>query len=764
MSRFLLFIGLFFFAMSSFTAGNDVAQFKTQLNTIAEQSFSGTPEEYKAFAEKQGNTLIEKSDQMLALANLTPEEKRFGLLMKYWGILHLYGFHSEQRNEHLEKFAASIEEIPEMKDLYRLITENFIEDERDTLFTITDPKVRAETYLKQLDRFLPYIEKYCTESDDRQVLNIAAELADRYDFDGSFRLVEITAEKLRPTVETLMKAEPRTFAKSVLGCAERIRQTGKELEYKGVSTTGDVVDVQEYKGKFVLLDFGYQRNESDIAVRKKLYDALHGDELELITHEPSGSREVALKKANDAGIPWTITCRSACYEKDLKDYYEDWGLTTALFLLDKNGVVMKQWSNSFCPEACDELKKFFPEKSDVLTEIAEVFRQKELERQQEIKSWYVKSQDSPVSELYSMRSTIENGIAPRGVNNFKDVLTPQIVSNEKLLLANILLDIPDLTSNQWRSAVVFKIDSLEELAQNKLDNDPDLEPTEAFAKMLETIEEMEKNPMAEGLNHVFLNSKIRLFFARGNYLNTKADPKIEYAKDFADWFIELFSHEIATIKALPKEKQNYGIVNHYANMCPQILLDAFDEIDEDGSQGLVSSFCERLSQVLRDSGEYRLEESAVQLENVARRSSSVGTEFEFECVLMNGEKWNVKDFRGKIVLVNFWATWCGPCLREFPNMKAQYEKYKEKGYEMLAYSDDNEVSDIIQFQEKNQYPWLVASRKVSVDQGLKDYIDFYGRAGIPVTFLVDRDGKVLFRMVGSDDEKLNQALEKAFAP
>jgi thiol-disulfide isomerase/thioredoxin len=70
----------------------------------------------------------------------------------------------------------------------------------------------------------------------------------------------------------------------------------------------------------------------------------------------------------------------------------------------------------------------------------------------------------------------------------------------------------------------------------------------------------------------------------------------------------------------------------------------------------------------------------------------------------------VKDLRGKVVTVNVWATWCGPCVGEFPNMKTQYEKYKDRGYEMIACSIDSDLDAVVNFQEKNQYPWLVGSQ------------------------------------------------------
>ena len=106
------------------------------------------------------------------------------------------------------------------------------------------------------------------------------------------------------------------------------------------------------------------------------------------------------------------------------------------------------------------------------------------------------------------------------------------------------------------------------------------------------------------------------------------------------------------------------------------------------------------------------------MEGTLRRASLIGKEMEFETVLLDGTQVNVKDLRGKIVLVNFWVTTCGPCVREFPHMKELYEKYKPQGYEMIAYNTGEDSETIREFVEKTQYPWLVGSSLMSVEIGL----------------------------------------------
>lgn len=125
------------------------------------------------------------------------------------------------------------------------------------------------------------------------------------------------------------------------------------------------------------------------------------------------------------------------------------------------------------------------------------------------------------------------------------------------------------------------------------------------------------------------------------------------------------------------------------------------------------------------------------------------------------EKLNIKSLEGKVVLVDCWATWCGPCLMEIPNMLKQYEKYHEKGFEIIGYSCDRELDALLKFVIKENPPWIIGSTVLSEKQEMKNYLNYYGISGIPTMILIGRDGKVI--STKARGETLNQLLEEQFA-
>ena len=114
---------------------------------------------------------------------------------------------------------------------------------------------------------------------------------------------------------------------------------------------------------------------------------------------------------------------------------------------------------------------------------------------------------------------------------------------------------------------------------------------------------------------------------------------------------------------------------------------------------------------------------------------------------VGGRDVTLSDFRGDVVLINFWATWCAPCRVEIPHFIALHEKYRERGLAILGVSVDESTSSLGSFVDelKMTYPVLVAAKR-------RDLLEAYGPpAGFPTSFLISRDGKVCAQHVGLTD-------------
>lgn len=124
---------------------------------------------------------------------------------------------------------------------------------------------------------------------------------------------------------------------------------------------------------------------------------------------------------------------------------------------------------------------------------------------------------------------------------------------------------------------------------------------------------------------------------------------------------------------------------------------------------------------------------------------------------INGKPVSLESFKGKYTLVEFWASWCGPCRAENPNLLKAYTQYNEKGFEILGVSLDHVRENWLKAIEQDAMPW----RQVSDLKGWNNVVaQQYGIKAVPANFLVSPDGKII--ALDLRGEKLTEKLAELF--
>ena len=150
----------------------------------------------------------------------------------------------------------------------------------------------------------------------------------------------------------------------------------------------------------------------------------------------------------------------------------------------------------------------------------------------------------------------------------------------------------------------------------------------------------------------------------------------------------------------------------------------------------------------------KVETDAINTKRVAIGSPSPN----FEYPTKDGKMFGPQSFKGKILLIDFWASWCGPCRAEIPNLKDAYAKYNGKGVEFMSVSIDKGSPEWIKAMNEENMPWT----QILATNAGKEITSLYQFSGIPFIILIDADGKIVAKnlrganLLNTIDELLNK--------
>jgi len=285
------------------------------------------------------------------------------------------------------------------------------------------------------------------------------------------------------------------------------------------------------------------------------------------------------------------------------------------------------------------------------------------------------------------------------------------------------------------------------------EEETDMKKLEAFKDYLKQSELPEAKELLERMDYAVQNTlavKYAIRFMRlYKYAGDDEQAQDEVRRDYRK-VIDAKKEEFES------DKENSAIRHYYIDML-ESALGLF------GKEEWLMEHFDGVKQYYLSSNDPEMKARAERLDGVIRRKTIEGNEMEFEALKLDGTKIDIRDFRGKVVLIDYWATWCGPCIASFPLVEKLYDEYHDQGFEVIAYSIDEDLDTLRDYEKKHSHPWISTSQQLTLDKGGREFSDYYGITGIPSYMLIGRDGKVISAATYPEGEDFSEMFKKALA-
>ena len=479
------------------------------------------------------------------------------------------------------------------------------------------------------------------------------------------------------------------------GIIRRLELPGKKLELEGKLLDGTPLDWSSYRGKVVLLDFWATDCEECLleTPNQARYLRMYRDKgFEIVGVNLNHDIEEVNRVAKQAGITWP-----SLFEKHSAD--ERWAHPVAdnlsidglpqLILLDKEGTVVHM--NARGESLGQELRKLLGEPA-VLADDGKT----------------VGIPDGSVAEILAhVESQIKSMPQPKSreeqQQNRETVRALLTAAVDKILAG-------EPTVEQASEAIQMKILTL------RLSGLGEAEGERELKQFLQRLE------------------------AHSRPAIVAAAAEIQMLRIVNDWDNTSPAERAAVVgKYVELAKESGPTMSHVA-----VLEKLASMVGLTGDEQLAARAVSGILPLYADRSTPQIAKAAEVLEGTLRRLNLPGTKLEIEGTVMDGTKLDWESYRGKVVLVDFWASWCGPCRAEIPNIVRNLNAYGDKGFAVLGVCVDEDRAAAEEYIKQSGMSWPSLLGTKPGETGFDHPVAVrYGLTGIPLAILVDREGKVV---------------------
>jgi thiol-disulfide isomerase/thioredoxin len=288
----------------------------------------------------------------------------------------------------------------------------------------------------------------------------------------------------------------------------------------------------------------------------------------------------------------------------------------------------------------------------------------------------------------------------------------------------------------------------------------------ALVKFIEDLKKFRPTTRDELVAH-FQKSPAAIKAAAEKILELEQDKGSDAVKKARGYLLEIRVQQMRSEKAEGQRQILAELKKHLAAKADHLEIADFSlamtaatTLDFGGSTELAIDAYSSFGELFGKSTDKRIAETSAKFTGAVRRLKLPGKEIEIKGNTSTGDKFVWSKYRGKVVLVDYWATWCGPCRAELPNVKRLYAAYHDKGFDVVGISLDTKRDLLEKYVETEKLPWVsLYEDGAGWNHSMAQY---YGVMSIPLAILVDKEGKVL--SMNARGPELGKLLEKQLGP